>query len=188
MQNSILQQGFILQSLWLPKYVSLPPLRPLRQGAKQVSKHAKHPYTTMKHNASCRFGIFSLAWMPVHRHTHETTSACLCNCVCLEGLGLLLERHNKENGVTRIKEVVRGLGADISRQVCTSKKKDCSHLFRFVTFLHTFFFFAQHVHSLYFIISHTQIFVEDILLEIDGNTIKNMSLDDAKVSRTKTAR
>jgi hypothetical protein len=107
--------------------------------------------------------------------------------VC-EGLGLLLERHNKENGVTRIKEVVRGLGADISRQVCESKKKECSHLFCFVTFLHNFFFLAQHVHSLYFIISHTQIFVEDILLEIDGNTIKNMSLDDAKVSRRETAR
>ena len=127
MQNSILQQRFILQPLWLPKYGSLRPPRPLRQGAKQVSEHAKHPHTTMKHNTSFRYGSLFV---------------CIClGCECMytdansrvpvcEGLGLLLERHNKENGVTRIKEVVRGLGADISRQVCVSKKKECSHLFR----------------------------------------------------------
>ena len=48
--------------------------------------------------------------------THSRVPVFVIVSVC-EGLGLLLERHNKENGVTRIKEVVRGLGADISRQV-----------------------------------------------------------------------
>lgn len=121
MQNSILQQGFILQPSWLPKYGSLRPLRPLRQGAKRVSKHAKHPCTTMKHNTSSRYGslfvCICLGGDCMYTDTNSRVPVFVIVSVC-EGLGLLLERHNKENGVTRIKEVVRGLGADISRQVC----------------------------------------------------------------------
>ena len=117
MQNSILQQVFILQPSWLPKYGSLRPLRPLRQGAKQVSKHAKHP---MKHHTSSRYGSLfvctCLGGECMYTDTNSRVSVFVIVSVC-EGLGLLLERHNKENGVTRIKEVVRGLGADISRQV-----------------------------------------------------------------------